>query len=132
MNSLITIMPILLVILLLIFFAGCGRSQISNIDKSKLPSPDSPYVKVFVSKSGEVTLDGEPVNIDEVGGAFNSLAQTKGVILYSRESPEDAEPHPNAMRVVEQITKNRLPVRLCKNKDCSDALDANGRLKVED
>jgi biopolymer transport protein ExbD len=132
MKPLTIIAVALVIILLLIFFAGCRRSSTSNIDKSKLPSPDSPYVKVFVSKSGEITLDGKPASIDEVRDAFASLSQKKGVVLYARESPQEAEPHPNAMQVINLITQNRLPVRLCVNKDCSDALDENGKLKVDD
>jgi biopolymer transport protein ExbD len=132
MKPLATIAAILVVILLLIFFVSCGRSQTSNIDKSRLPNPDSPYVKVFVSKSGEITLDGKLASMDEVRAAFASLAQKRGVVLYAREAPEEEKPHPNAMQVISLVTQNRLPVRLCVNKDCSDALDANGKLKMED
>jgi biopolymer transport protein ExbD len=131
MNSLNTAASGVVTILLLIFFAGC-RSQIPDIDQSKLPSPDSPYVKVYVRKSGEITLDGKSATVDEVGSAFTSLAQKEGVVLYFRESPQEEAPHPNAMRVIELVTRNRLPVRLCLNKDCSEALDANGKLKMND
>jgi hypothetical protein len=132
MKSLARIAPNLLVILLLVFFGGCRRSQISNIERSKQPPADSPYVKVVVSKSGEITLDGKPASIGEVSDAFASLAQKKGVVLYARESPEEGQPHPNAIRIIKLVTDNKLPVRLCKNTDCSDALDANGKLKVND
>jgi hypothetical protein len=54
---------LLLVSLLFIFLGGC-HSQVSNIDKSKMPTADSPYVKVFVSKSGEITLDGTPTDLE--------------------------------------------------------------------
>jgi biopolymer transport protein ExbD len=132
MNTLITFASIVVSILMLIIFAGCRRSQTPDIDKSRLPSPDSPYVKVYVNKSGGITLGGKTATVDEVESAFASLAQKKGVVLYSRESPDESEPHPNAMRVIELVTRNRLPVRLCMNKDCSDAIDANGKIKVKD
>jgi len=124
----ITILSIL-EILLLILFAGCSRSQTSNPDELKTPTNDSTYVKVFVSKSGEITLDGKLANLDQVGTAFASLARKKPLVLYARESPEEYEPHPNATRVIELVTRNSLPIRLCRIKDCSDELDANGKLR---
>jgi hypothetical protein len=123
------VITFVLVVAWLIFFAACHRSPSSDIDKSKLPTADSPYVKVFVAKSGEITLDGKAASIDELKAAFASLAQKKGVVLYAREAPEEQEPHPNAMQVITLVTENRLPVRLCRTSDCSDALDANGKLK---
>ena len=95
-----------------------------------LPSSESPYVKVYVNRSGEVTLDGKAATLDEVGRTFVSLAQKKGVVLYARESPEEAEPHPNAMQVMHLVAQNRLPIRMCTNKDCSDGLDANGKIRL--
>jgi biopolymer transport protein ExbD len=128
MKSPIAILTIL-ELLLLILFAGCSNSPNSKPDELKALTNDSPYVKVFVSKSGEITLDGKGASLDEVGTAFAALVQKKGVVLYARESPEQYEPHPNAMRVIELVTRNSLPIRLCRVKDCSDELDANGKLK---
>jgi biopolymer transport protein ExbD len=132
MKTLFAIAFIVALIVLSILVAGCRRSQQSGMDKSKLPSPEAPYVKVYVNKSGEITLDSKAATIADVESAFASLSQKKGVVLYARESPSEAEPHPNAMRVIQLVTQNRLPVRLCTNKDCSDALDANGKIKVDD
>ena len=116
--------------LLCIFLAGCHQSQGSKIDKSKMPTADSPYIKVFVTKSGEITLDGKPTDLEGLKPAFASLAQKKGLVLYARENPEAAHPHPNAMEVIKLVIENKLPVRLCKTNDCSDALDANGKVKM--
>ncbi len=92
-----------------------------------MPTADSPYVKVFVSKSGELTLDGKPTDLEGLKPALASLAQKKGLVLYAREDPEAAEPPPIALEVMKLVVKNKLPVRLCQTKDCSDALDANGK-----
>jgi biopolymer transport protein ExbD len=130
MKSSIRITSPVLVSLLFIFLAGCHQSQVSKIDKSKMPTADSPYVKVFVNKSGEITLDGKPTDLEGLKTAFAALAQKKGLVLYARENPEAAQPHPNAMEVIKLVVENKLPVRLCKTNDCSDALDANGKVKV--
>jgi biopolymer transport protein ExbD len=144
-----------LVLLLVLVPGGCGRTETANsqaggttvvndnrrsgevkqnaqeADKSRLPTPDSPYVKVYVSKSGVITLDGKTVALDELGSAFAALAGKHGIVLYSRESPEEAEPHSNALKVVDLVIQNNLPVRLCVNKDCSDALDPQGKLLIK-
>jgi biopolymer transport protein ExbD len=142
MNSLITTSFTFIIILVIIFFTGCkhsqtpNNSQISNnsrnstMDESTLPVPNSLYVKVYVTKSGEITLDGKQTTLKELEIAFASLAQKKGVVLYTRESPEENEPHQNALQVVKLITQNKLPVRLCRIKDCSDAFDEKGKLKI--
>jgi hypothetical protein len=115
----------------LVLFAGCGRRQTATTAESKV-SPETVYVKVFITKSGQVALDGKSATIDEVATAFNSLAKKRGLVLYARESPEEYEPHPNAMKVIELVTRNSLPIRLCMNKDCSDQFDANGRLRTQE
>lgn len=125
MRSSITIATVGMVALAMAFVA-CSRSQ-----SDESPAANSqPYVKVFVSKAGEITLDGKTATLDEVEKTFASLASKKGVVLYARESPEQYDPHPNAIRVIELLTKNSLPIRLCANPDCSDALDANSKLKM--
>lgn len=112
--------------LLFILLAGCHK--VSTVDKSRMPTADSPYVKVYVSKSGEITLDGKPTDLEGLKPAFASLAQKKGLVLYARENPEAAEPPPIALEVIKLVVENKLPVRLCQTKDCSDALDANGKV----
>jgi hypothetical protein len=47
------------------------------------------------------------------------------VVWYYRENPTD-EPHPNAMKVIEQVAQNKLPIRLSMRPDYSDAVDDKG------
>jgi hypothetical protein len=56
------------------FFGGC-KNQNSAVDKSKMPTADAPYAKVYMSKSGHVTLDGKNVTLDELDRALGALAQ---------------------------------------------------------
>jgi hypothetical protein len=88
-------------------------------------------VKIYISKTGEVTLDGKAATLDEVGSAFSALAKKNGVVLYTRDSPGLLEPHPNANKVIDLVIQNRLPIRLCKNKDFSDAFGPDGKLLVD-
>jgi hypothetical protein len=98
---------------------------------SKQPAADSPYVKVYISKAGEITVDGKAATIDEVERSFSDLAKKSGVVLYTRESPEEPGPHPNASKVIALVAQNRLPIRLCIKKDFSDALGPDGKLLVD-
>ena len=120
----------MLVIPLLMSFAGC-KNQNSAVDKSKMPTADAPYAKVYVSKSGQVTLDGKTVTLDELDRALGALAQKHGVVLYSREAPQENEPHPVFKNVLDIVVKNKLPVRLCVKSDCSDALTPDGKLRID-
>jgi biopolymer transport protein ExbD len=120
----------LLVFPSLMFFGGC-KNQSSTVDKSKMPTADAPYAKVYVTKSGQVTLDGKNVTLEELDHALEALAQKHGVVLYSREAPRENEPHPVFKNVLDIVIKNKLPVRLCVNSDCSDALTPDGKLRIE-
>lgn len=99
-----------------------------SVYKSKIPTAARPYIKIYVTKSGEITLDGKPATLDEVKSALAGLVQKNGLVLYTRESPEEFEPHPNGIKVVEMVIENRLPVRLCRNQDFSDAIGPDGKL----
>jgi len=39
-------------------------------------------------------FDGKTVTLDELDRALGALAQKHGVVLYSREAPQENEPHP--------------------------------------
>lgn len=109
---------------LLVVIAGCRST-------SRAPAADSTYVKIYVSKTGEVTMDGKVATIDEVGRALSDLAKRRGVVLYTRDSHEMFESHPIANKVMDLVVQNRLPIRLCMNKDFSDAIGPDGKLLVD-
>jgi hypothetical protein len=96
-----------------------------------MPAAESPYAKVYVTKSGEIILDGKPVKIDELDPALAVLAEKHGVVLYAREAPEEKQPHPVVKTVVDTVIKNHLPIRFCVKSDCSDALTVDGKLRIE-
>jgi hypothetical protein len=121
----IPVTPTSIIFSLLIIIAGCRST-------SKPPAAtDSPYVKVYISKTGEVIMDGKTVTIDEVGRTFSDLASKNGVVLYTRDSAEMFESHPIANKVMDLVVQNRLPIRLCMNKDFSDAIGPDGKLLAD-
>jgi hypothetical protein len=111
------------IIFSLLIIAGCRST-------SKAPATGSPYVKIYVSKTGEITMDGKAATLDELGRAFSDLAKRHGVVLYTRDSHEMFESHPIANKVMDLVVHNQLPIRLCMNKDFSDAFGPDGKLLV--
>lgn len=92
------------------------------------PGKDTPFVKIFVTKSGTVTLNGREETLDGVGTALDGLKAKGGVALYSREAPEEYEPHPIALKILDMIMQRGVTVRLCQRTDCSDAIGSDGKL----
>ena len=82
-------------------------------------------LKVQVTSGGDVTADGEPVTLEQLATRLAALKQAGGVVWYYRENPT-GEPHPNAMKVIEQVAQNKLPIRLSMRPDFSDAADSKG------
>jgi len=109
---------------------GPVKPIVKEMNKSKMPTPDSPYVKIFVRKSGDVILDGNTTSIEVLKNVLMALAQRNGVVLYSRESPEDSEPPAIAKAIINLVIENRLPIRMCKNSDFAEAIEPDGKLRM--
>ncbi len=82
-------------------------------------------IKVKVTENGEITADGQPVTLEKLAARFADLKQAGGVVWYHRENPA-GEPHANAMKVMELVVENKLPIRLSTKPAFSDAVDDKG------
>ena len=83
-------------------------------------------LKVAITAGGQITADGHPTTLDALIPMLRELAKNKGEVWYYREAPE-ADPHPNAMKVLEAIVDQNLPVLLSTKPDYSDSVDDKGR-----
>lgn len=83
-------------------------------------------LKVAITAGGEITADGRPTTLDALIPMLRELSKNKGGVWYYREVPE-ADPHPNAMKVLEAIVDQNLPVFLSTKPDYSDCVDDKGR-----
>jgi hypothetical protein len=83
-------------------------------------------LKIAITGSGEITADGRPTTLEALIPIFRELAKSKREVWYYREAPK-AEPHPNAVKVLNVIVDNNLPVRLSTKPDYSDSVDDKGR-----
>jgi len=82
-------------------------------------------VKIKVTAGGDITADGQPVTLEQLAAKLTDLRQAGGEVWYHRENPM-GEPNPNAMKVIELVADNKLPVRLSAKPDFSDAVDDKG------
>ena len=83
-------------------------------------------LKVAITAGGKITADGHPTTLDALIPMLRELAKNKGEVWYYREVPE-ADPHPNAMKVLEAIVDQNLRVFLSTKPDYSDSVDDKGR-----
>ena len=97
-----------------------------------MPTPDSPYVRVFMTKDGVLSVNGKQSSMAELSTVLDEMVSKHGVVLYSRDAPEEFEPHPSAKSVIDAVIQRKLPIRLCRKTDFSDAIGADGKLRVGD
>jgi biopolymer transport protein ExbD len=83
-------------------------------------------LKIAITASGQITADGRLTTIDALVPMLRELAKNKGEVWYYREAPE-ADPHPNAMKILEAIVDQGLPILFSTKPDYSDSVDDKGR-----
>jgi len=111
-----------------IVLAACRSAEPQATSEPTSPSPDTPYVKIWVSRAGTVELDGKAVELNIVESTLATLAKQNGVVIYGRDAPAE-DPHPNGMKVIQVVIANSLPIRMSTKPDFSDAVEADGKLK---
>lgn len=84
--------------------------------------------KVSALASGKLLINGKPASLTTVEVALQTLKGNNGAVWYYRENPQ-AEPPPQAMKVIELVVKYKLPVSLSSRPDFSDYIDENGNSK---
>jgi hypothetical protein len=81
---------------------------------------------VWVTKDGTIEMNGVVVDLAEVERTLQRVDRSGGgTVLYGRDAASE-EPHPIALKVIELVTRTRLPVRLSTKRDFSDAVDSLG------
>jgi biopolymer transport protein ExbD len=83
-------------------------------------------LKIAITAGGQISADGRPTTLDALVPMLRELAKNKGEVWYYREAPE-ADPHPNAMKVLEAIVDQGLPILFSTKPDYSDSVDDKGR-----
>jgi hypothetical protein len=69
-------------------------------------------LKVKVTQSGDIYLDGRLKTLGETEGELERLKRERGAVLYYREESAQHQPHPNALKIIHKIEELKLPVGL--------------------
>jgi hypothetical protein len=85
----------------------------------------APILKVIVYKDGRITADGRATTFENLKSMLAALRDRHGAVWYYREA-SGGEPHPNAMRVINEVIALSLPISLSTKPDFSDAVGPDG------
>lgn len=91
-----------------------------------LHAAEPPVARISAFASGKLLLNGKPSDLKGIAAEFAVLQKQDGEVWYYRENPQ-AEPHPNAMAVIELVMKHRLRISLSSKPDFSDTVDRDGK-----
>jgi hypothetical protein len=81
---------------------------------------------VSALSSGSLLLNGKQSDLKTIDAELRRLKTENGEVWYYRENPQ-AEPHPNAMAVIQLVMKHQLPISMSTKADFSDYVDQDGR-----
>ncbi len=87
-----------------VLLSGCGGG--ARVDAS------TRVVRIKVTQSGDIYLDGQLRTMGEVTGELERLKREKGAVLYYREETPQHQAHPNALKVIHKIEELNLPIGL--------------------
>jgi hypothetical protein len=124
---------LLLVSMIIGLVAGLAGCRERSPDETPATAPptapalDPPSARIWISRTGDIELNGKLVELGAVGAELDELAKRNGVVLYGRDAP-DEEPHANGMKVIELVVRNRLPIRMSTRRDFSDATGPDAQL----
>jgi biopolymer transport protein ExbD len=110
------------------FLAGCKREPATTVPPSQTQEKSAEantVVKITLASDGQVTANGQIVTLDQLGAKLADVKQDGGEVWYYRENPA-SEPHPNALKVMDLVAQNGLPIKLSAKPDFSDSVDATG------
>jgi hypothetical protein len=82
-------------------------------------------MKLSVLATGQVLLDGTPVEMDALDLALAAAKGENKSVWYYREAA-GKEPPPQAMAVIQLVVKHKLPISISSKPDFSDYVDAQG------
>ena len=97
---------ILPLVIALSLCGACAPRRYSLVDAS------TRVLKLKVTQSGDIYLDGQLKTLDETEAELERLKRERGAVLYYREDGPQHQPHPNGLKVIHKIEELKLPVGL--------------------
>ena len=81
-----------------------------------------------VASDGTMEINGSEAALFQLEEALQAAASQGAVVLFARETPE-RDRAPVSRVVLQMVRDRRIPVRICRERDFSDALTPEGKLK---
>jgi len=83
-------------------------------------------IKISLLASGEILLDGQPVDLAQLDSRLSQASASQDQILYYKE---DLRPDasPQSMEIVKLVIKHKLPISFSTKADFSDRVDQFGQ-----
>ncbi len=82
-------------------------------------------LKLSALASGEILLDGKPIQLDALDQALQAADKESTGVWYYREAAGQ-EPHPSVKAAIQLVIKHKLRISLSSKSDFSDYVDAKG------
>ncbi len=113
-------------LLALPLLAGCQGEPTKPVNAPEEPDKPDPngykLVKFIVFVNGEITANGQPITLKQVESRLQKVKSAGGTVWYHRENPDD-QGHPNALKFVQLVAKNQLPMKHSEKADFSDLVE---------
>jgi hypothetical protein len=90
------------------------------------PVPKPTILKIGVSSSGTVFLNGKVTTMKSLEAALKTAKAHNGQVWYYRDASR-SDPPQHAMEVLKLVIDNKLPVSLSTKPDFSDYVDEHGQ-----
>ncbi len=82
-------------------------------------------IKISVLASGNILLDGQEADSQQLDAAIEKARQEQGQVWYYREAA-GAPPSAQAQALIQSVVRNKLPISLSSKADFSDWVDGKG------
>jgi hypothetical protein len=82
-------------------------------------------IKISVLASGNILLDGQEADSQQLDAALEKAKQEQGQVWYYRESA-GAPPSARALALIQSVVRHKLPISLSSKADFSDWVDGKG------
>ncbi len=90
------------------------KNQECNTEKS---------LRVSITVKGDIVVNGQPSSLDYFNIELDRNDNSINEVCYNRESPEQFEPHPNALKVLDLVIVKELPISMYWDKDFKKRID---------
>jgi hypothetical protein len=111
--------------------AACGGRPADTASPGRpAENASHKYLPVFVTSDGVIVAGGQEVSLSRLEAELATAKADDTVVVFWREpSGQDRAGH--GMLVLKTIQAKGVEVRMCGNRECSDTIGPDGKLRPE-